>query len=155
MVVATEAPQFPCSPAHFGMADQGDVDMVFVFFSVAMGGLCALLRYRASMMLALSASLALGTVLVGTAFHVHPLWIISDTFGSVVAFQFTYVGVSLAYHLVHSRRLIPEVQAAIGKQLGADLEAPRGLPPELSALVAQLPTSATVFGISRDRDFMN
>jgi hypothetical protein len=107
------------------------------------------------MMIALSALLAVGTVLAGTIFHTHPWVIVAEAVGSIVALQFTYVAVSLAHHLVHSRRLIPQVQAAIGEQLGVELEASRSLPHELSGLIARLPTPAAALALSRDGDFVN
>jgi hypothetical protein len=112
--------------------------MAFVVFGVAIGGLCALLRYRVLMMLAVSAFLAVGSVLGGIIFHAHPWAIVAEAFGSVVAFQFTYLAVSLSLHLDRSRRLIPQVRTAIGQRLRAELEVPRSMPPELSALVEQL-----------------
>jgi hypothetical protein len=126
------------------------VAMAFVVFGVAVGGLSALFRCRVFMMIALSALLAVGTVLTGIIFHTHPWVIVADTVGAIVALQFTYVAASLTHHLVHSRRLIPQVQTAIGGRLGAELEAPRSLPPELSALVAQLPNGGRVPELSRD-----
>ena len=41
---------------------------------------------------------------------------------------------------------MPQVQAAIGRQLRAELEAPRSLPPELDALVTQLVQRSRVEG---------
>jgi hypothetical protein len=129
--------------------------MVFVVFGVAIGGLCALLRHRVLMMIVLSALLAVGAALAGTIFHTHPWVIVTEAVGSIVALQFTYVAVSLTHHVVRSRTLIPQVQAAIGEQLGGELEAPRSLPPELSRLIARLSTRAAVLELSRDADFAN
>ena len=82
--------------------------------------------------------LAVGALLMGIAFGTHPGVIAAEVFGSIAAPQFAFVAVSLTDHLIRSSRLIPRVQAAIGRQLRAELEAPRNLPPELAALVAQL-----------------
>jgi hypothetical protein len=121
-----------------GTVERGIKAMAFVILGVVFGAFCALLRYGVLMMLALSALLAVGVVLGGIIFHTHIWAIAAEAVGSIAASQFTCVAVSLTRHLVHSRRLIPQVQAAIGQQLGAELEVPRSLPPELSALVAQL-----------------
>jgi hypothetical protein len=137
------------------MEDQGGALMAFVALGVAIGGLSALLRYRVLMMIVLSALLAVGTVLAGFIFHTLARVIVAEAVGSIVVLQFAYVAVSLTHHLVHSRRLIPRAQAAIHEQLSVELEAPRSLPPELSALVAQLPSRGTVPELSRDGDFVN
>jgi hypothetical protein len=112
--------------------------MAFVLLSVAIGALCAFFRYRALIMLPVGALLTVGAVFSGVIFHAHPWVIATEVFGSIAASQFTYVAVSLTHHLVRSRGLIPQIQAAIGQQLATQLELPRSLPPELSALVAQL-----------------
>jgi hypothetical protein len=52
--------------------------------------------------------------------------------------QFALMAVSVANHKVRSTKLIPQVQAAIGRQLGTELEVPRSLTPELAAFVIQL-----------------
>lgn len=41
-------------------------------------------------------------------------------------------------YLARSRKLIPQVQTAIGQQLRAELEVPRTLSPDLARLVSQL-----------------
>jgi hypothetical protein len=112
--------------------------MAFVILGVAIGALCAFFRYRALVMLPLGALLTVGAVLSGIILHANPWVIATEVFGSIAASQFTYVAVSLTNHLVHSRGLIPQIQAAIGRQLSIQLEVPRSLPPELSALVARL-----------------
>ena len=112
--------------------------MAFIIFGVAIGALCALLRYPVLVMVPLSASLAVATVLNGIITHAHPGVIAIEVFGSVAASQFLYASVSLMHHLVRSRKLVLEVQAAIGQELRTELEVPRNLSPELSALVTQL-----------------
>ena len=66
-----------------------------------------------------------------------------EVFGSIAAPQVTFVAVSLAHfgfkrYLARSRKLIPQVQTAIGQQLRAELEVPRTLSPDLARLVSQL-----------------
>jgi len=112
--------------------------MAFIIFGVAIGALCALLRYPVLAMVPLSALLAVAAVLNGIITHAHPGVIAIEVFGSVAASQLTYASVSLTHHLVRSRKLVLEVQAAIGQELRTELEVPRSLPPELSALVTQL-----------------
>jgi len=125
--------------------------MAFVISGVAIGALCAFFRYRALIMLPLGALLTVGAVFSGIIVHAHPWVIATEVFGSIAASQFTYVAVSLTHHLVRSRGLIRQTQAAIGQQLSTQVEVPRGLPPELSALVARLqPASVPKTIIRRD-----
>jgi uncharacterized membrane protein len=112
--------------------------MLFVMFGVAAGVSWAFLRYPFLPLPLIGVLLAVGVVLTGIAFGTHPGVIAAEVFGSVAAPQFAFVAVSLTNHLVSSSRLMPQVQAAIGRQLRAELEAPRSLPPELDALVTQL-----------------
>ncbi len=112
--------------------------MTFVAAAIAIGALCALLRQRVFMMLALSALLVLAVALVGFDLHTRPWVIAAQIIGSITALQFTYIAIGLTLHLVRFRKLVPSVRAAIGAQLRAELEVPRGLTPELSILVARL-----------------
>ena len=112
--------------------------MAFVIFGVAIGALCAFFRYPVLMMVLLGGLLAVGAGLDGIVLHVHSGVIATEVFGSIAASQFAYVAISFTQHLVHSRELALQVQAAIGRQLPAELEVPRSLPPEISRLVAQL-----------------
>jgi hypothetical protein len=112
--------------------------MTFVMLGVAAGVSCAFLRHPFLPLLPISALLAAGAVLTGIACGTHPGMIVAEVFGSIAAPQFAFVAISLTDHLIRSSRLIPQVQAAIGRQLRAELEVPRSLPPELAALVTQL-----------------
>ena len=112
--------------------------MMFVAFGVAAGVLCAFLRYPPISLAAICALLALGAVLTGIVLGTHPGVIAVEVFGSIAVPQFTFVAVSLTNHLTRRTRLIPQVRAAIGQQLRAELEVPRDLPPDLAALVTQL-----------------
>ena len=113
--------------------------MAFVIFGVALGAPYAdFFATRCFMMLPLGGLLAVSAVLNGIILHAHPGVIATEAFGSIAASQFMYVSISLTHHFVRSRRLMLEVQAAIGQELRAQLEVPRGLPSELSALITQL-----------------
>ena len=112
--------------------------MSFVIFAVAIGALCAFLRYPALMMLPLGGLLAVGAVLSATIVHVHPGVIAAEVFGSIAASQFAYASVSLTHHLLRSREMMLQAQAAISHELRAQLEVPRGMPSELSTLIARL-----------------
>jgi hypothetical protein len=112
--------------------------MAFVILAVVIGVSCALLRCRVLTMLVLSTLIAVVAILGGTILHAHPWMIAAGVFGSVTALQFMYVAVGLTLDLVRFRKLMPHVQTVIGRRLRAELEVPHSLPPELSALVAQL-----------------
>jgi hypothetical protein len=112
--------------------------MAFVMFGVAAGVSCALLRYPFLPLLPIGAVLAAGAALIGIACGSHPGVIGAEIFGSIAAPQFAFIAVSLADHYVRSKTLIPQVQAAIGRQLRAELEVPHTLPLELAALAARL-----------------
>jgi hypothetical protein len=112
--------------------------MAFVISGVAIGALCAFFRHRALIMLPVGALLTVGAVVSGVIFHAHPWVIATEVFGSIAASQFTYVAVSLTHHLVRSRGLMI-ADPSSNRQLSAQLEAPRSLPPELSALVGCMP----------------
>jgi hypothetical protein len=112
--------------------------MMFVMFGIAAGISCALLRYAFLPVLPLGALLAAGAALVGIACASHPGVIAAEVFGSIAAPQFAFIVVSLADHYIRSKRQIPQMQWAIGRQLRAELKAPRTLPVELAALVTRL-----------------
>jgi hypothetical protein len=112
--------------------------MEFVILGAVLGASCALLRRRVFLTVALSVLLAVIGTLGGRLLHIDPWMSTAVAFGSVAALQSVYVALSLTLLFVRFRKLIPPIQAAIGHRLRAELEIPRGLPPELSALVAQL-----------------
>jgi hypothetical protein len=123
-----------------GIVEMGR-DMAFIVVGIAIGASCALLRHRVFMMLALSALLGPVVALIGFGLHAHPWVIAAQTLGTIVALQFVYVAVGLTLHLVRFGKLMPHAQTAIGDRLRAELEAPRGLTPELSVLVERLVAS--------------
>jgi hypothetical protein len=124
--------------ARWGLCKPGAKQMAFVLFGVTIGALCAFHRCRVLMLLPLGGLLAVGAGLSGLVLHVHLGVIAAEVFGSIASSQFTYVAITLTQHLVRSRELTLQVQAAIGRQLPAELEVPRSLPPEISRLVARL-----------------
>ena len=119
--------------------------MVFVIFGIAVapGIRCAFVRYPVFLLIALCPLLA-GVALLSGIFFGTPRGVIAvEVFGSIAAPQVTFVAVSLAHfgfkrYLARSRKLIPQVQTAIGQQLRAELEVPRTLSPDLARLVSQL-----------------
>ena len=111
---------------------------MFVTFSLAAGVLCALLRYPFFPLLPASALLALAALLIEVALRTHPGVIALEVFGTVAASQLAFVAVSLAHYRVRSARLIPHVQAVIGKELRIELEVPRSVPPTLAVLIGRL-----------------
>ena len=112
--------------------------MAFVIFGVAIGALCAILRYPVLMMLPLGGLLIGGAALNGIIVHAHPMVIATEVFGCIAASQFAYASVSLTRHLVRSKEMMLQAQAAIGQELRAQLQVPRSMPSELSALISRL-----------------
>jgi hypothetical protein len=112
--------------------------MIFIILAGAAGVSCAFLRYPFFPLLPVGVLLAVGAALTGTAHGTHPGVIVAEVFGAIAVSQFLFAAVSLSKHLIHSSRLIPQAREAIGRQLRAELEAPRSLPSELAALVIQL-----------------
>jgi hypothetical protein len=112
--------------------------MIFLSLAGAAGLSCAFLRYPFFLLLPVGVLLAVGATLMGIAHATYPGVIVAEVFGAIVVPQFLFAAVSLSQHLIRSSRLIPEAREAIGRQLRVELKAPRRLPPELAALVAQL-----------------
>jgi hypothetical protein len=109
-----------------------------ILCSIAVGALCALLRCRVHVTLAVSALGAAGATGSGVIFHDH-LWIVvAESFGFIIALQFSYVAVGLMLQYFRFRAVIPQMRASIGQNLKTELEIPHSLPLELSLLVAQL-----------------
>jgi hypothetical protein len=112
--------------------------MVFVAVGALAGAVLASRRYRAFLLVPVAASMAAVAFLVGIVHGSHPGAIALEVLGSIVAPQFAYVALSLTAHLTRLAKLVPQVQAAIGQQLRAQLEVPRRLSPELADRVTQL-----------------
>jgi len=91
--------------------------MLFVTLSLAVGVLCALLRYPFLPLLPMGVLLAAGAVLMGIVCGTHPGLIAAQVFGCIAAPQFAFVSITLADQFVRSAKPVPQVQAAIGKQL--------------------------------------
>ena len=87
--------------------------MAFVIFGVAIGALCAILRYPVLMMLPMGGLLIGGAALNGIIVHAHPRVIATEVFGCIAASQFAYASVSLTRHLVRSKRLQHDLQSNI------------------------------------------
>jgi hypothetical protein len=116
--------------------------MAFVILGAVIGISCALLRCRLPMLLTLSALLAMVVALSDVVLRVHHPWeTVAHCVGFVVVLQFVYAAVSLTIDLARFRRLIPDAQKVIGRRLRVELEAPRDLTPQLSALVGKLSPS--------------
>jgi hypothetical protein len=132
----TKKAVFPCVNPYGEML-RGQT-MAFIVFGVVIGALRALLRCPVLVLIPLSGLLAAAAVLNGIIIHADTGIIATEVLGSLVASQLIYVSVSLTQHLVRSRNAMLEIQAAIGRELRTELEVPRGLPPDLSALVTRL-----------------
>jgi hypothetical protein len=112
--------------------------MAFVILCTLIGVACAVLNRGVLLILAVSVVLAVIAAFGGLVLHAAPWGIAAVAFGSVAALQSSYTAVGLTLHLVRFGKLILPAQTAIGRQLSAQLEVPRNLPPELFAIVARL-----------------
>jgi hypothetical protein len=112
--------------------------MLFVIFGVPVGALVALQRYPVFSLAPVVALFAAGAIVTGIATGQDPRAIVIEVMGAIASPQLAYVTASLTVYLILSSRLLPTVQAAIGQELGAAFEVPRGLPPEMAALVRKL-----------------
>jgi hypothetical protein len=91
--------------------------MLFVMLGLAVGALYALLRYPFLPLLPMGVLLAAGAVLMGIVCGTHPGLIAAEVIGCIAAPQFAFVSITLADQFIRSTKLVPQVQAAIGKQL--------------------------------------
>ena len=71
---------FPVCVLTDGDCSNGEQTMAFVIFGVAIGALCAVLRYPVLMMLPMGGLLAIGAVLNGIIVHAHPGVIATEVF---------------------------------------------------------------------------
>ena len=112
--------------------------MAFVAVGAAIGTVLALLRGRVFLVILVSAPFAIVVALCSLLLG-HQLWL-SALVGvtSVAAVQLCYLVLGLTLDLFPAQNLMPQVQAAIGQQLRAELEVPRDLPHEMASLVMRL-----------------
>jgi hypothetical protein len=112
--------------------------MVFIAVGTAIGTLLALLRGGVLLVILVNAFFAIVVALCGLLLGYHLGLSVLVGFGSVTAVQVSHLAFGLALDLFPSKNFMPEVQAAIGQQLRAELEVPCDLPPEMTSLVLRL-----------------
>jgi hypothetical protein len=83
---------------------------------------------------------AAGAMVTGMVAHHHPGTITIEVLGAIASPQIAFVAVSLRAYLKATSHLTMHrsMQAAIGDEMRAEFEVPRGLPPEMAALVGKL-----------------
>jgi hypothetical protein len=126
-----------CNPR--GDYGNGVTPMVMAIAGIVVGAIFAFLRLRVFVVAPFSLLFALFGVFGGIVIHAHVWLIVVAALGSVAAVQLTYAALGLMLNNVRLSGAVPELQAAIGQRLRAELEVPPKLSPELSALVARLP----------------
>jgi hypothetical protein len=97
------------------------------------GALCGFLRLRVFVVIVLSPLFAVCAVAGGLIAHTYAGWIVVVVVGAPVALQLAYAAVTLLFHFVDLRKLMPETQMAIGQKLRAQFDASRALSSVLSA----------------------
>ena len=106
---------------------------IVVGAGVVAGALCGFLRLRVFVVILLSPLLAVCAVAGGLIAHTYPGWIVVAVVGAPIVLQLAYAVVTLLFHFVHLRKLIPETQMAIGRKIRAQLGALHALSPVLPA----------------------
>jgi hypothetical protein len=130
--------------------------MIFVAAGAAVGTLLALLHSRILLLILASAFFAIVVTLYGLLLGHHLGLSALVGFGSVAMVQLSYLALSLNLDLFPSQNfapqldltpranfmpranLTPQVQAAIGRELRAEMKVPCDLSPKLAALVLRL-----------------
>jgi hypothetical protein len=106
---------------------------IVVGAGVVAGALCGFLRLRVFVVILLSPLLAVCAVAGGLIAHTYAGWIVVALVGSPVALQLAYAAVTLLFHFVDLRKLLPETQMAIGHKIRALFGAWHALSPVLLA----------------------
>jgi hypothetical protein len=140
--VALQKPEIATFPLQisFGEIDVGGCRMANVIIIGGLAGaLCGVLCFRVFVIFPIAVILILLGSAIGVTVHAYLWTILAEIVGSIAALQMAYAAVSLSLDWSASSGDVPSfIRAAIGRQLRAELEAPRDLPPELSMLVARL-----------------
>jgi hypothetical protein len=113
-------------------------EMAIVMLSALAGALCGLFRCRVIIIIPLTAAIVLVSVTNGLVVHTDTWLVVTEAIGSIAVLQATYASIGLALRRLRSQPDLPFIQATIGRELRAELEIPRNLPPYLSTLVARL-----------------
>ena len=128
-------------PGHATTSDAAGshrAHLVFVAVGAAIGTLLALLRGRILVAILVNVFFAIVVALCGLLLGYHLGLSALVGFGCIAAVQVSYLALGLTLDLFPSDNVIPQVQAAIGQQLRAELEVPCDLPPEMASLVLRL-----------------
>jgi hypothetical protein len=112
--------------------------MVFVAVGAPIGTLLDLLRGRILLAILVNAFFAIVVALCGILLGYHLGLSALVGFGSIAVVQISYLALGFTLDLFPSKNVMPQIQAAIGQQLRAELEVPRDLPPEMASLVLRL-----------------
>ena len=112
--------------------------MFFVIVGAAAGVFLALRRYPVFSLVPVVAIFAAGAMVTGIAAGYDPRTIGLEILGSVTSPQLAYLAASVTAYLIRFSRLLPSVQAAIGRELGTAFEVPSALPAEMATLLTKL-----------------
>jgi hypothetical protein len=112
--------------------------MAFAAVGAAIGTMLALLRGQVLLVILVSAFFAIIITLCGLLLGDQLGLSALVGFASVAAVQVFYLAVGHILDLFPSENFMPQVQAAIGRQLRAEFEVPFDLPTEMASLVSRL-----------------
>jgi hypothetical protein len=93
--------------------------IAIVTAGIVAGALCGLFRLRVFVVILLSPLIATCSAASGLVAHAHFWWIVVVVVGSLVALQLAYAAITLLFHFLDLRKLVPETQMAIGEKLRA------------------------------------
>ena len=114
--------------------------MLFVLTGAAAGAYLTTRSYTVFALFPVVVFCAAGAILTAIAAGNDPRIIAVEVLGAIASPQIAFVVVSLRDCLRATNRLrfLQSMQAAIGHELRTELEVPRGLPPQMAALVIKL-----------------
>jgi hypothetical protein len=114
--------------------------MLFVLVGAAAGAYLTSRSYTVFALFPVVVFCAAGAMLTGIVASNDPGIIAIEVLGAIASPQIAFVVASLRAYLRATSRLrfLQSMQAAIGHELRTELEVPRGLPPQMAALVIKL-----------------
>jgi hypothetical protein len=114
--------------------------MLFVLVGAAAGAYLTTRSYTVFALFPVVVFCAAGAMLTGIAASSDPRIIAVEVLGAIASPQIAFVVVSLRTYLraTSPLPLLHSMQTAIGRELRTEFELPRGLPPEMTALVIKL-----------------
>jgi hypothetical protein len=108
----------PLSLIALALGIIGEVNMITIILAtgVVAGAFCGFLRLNVFVVILLSPLFAVFAAATGLIAHTYAGWVVVAVVGSPVVLRLAYAAVTLVFHFVHLRKLVPETQIAIGQR---------------------------------------